>query len=74
VDLLEENAVAGQVYHATKRQVRVAPGSGEIIDLDYASVKAVMDVFGVADQRSVFEKVTRAFHHFIEERRKERST
>lgn len=68
VDLLDENFEAGQVYHLVKRQVRVAPGSGQIIDLDYAAVKAVMDIYGIEDQQQCFVKVSRAFHHFLGER------
>jgi hypothetical protein len=58
------------VYQIVKRQVRVAPGSGEIIDLDYAAVKAVMDIYQVQDQKVVFEKVSRAFHFFLAERQR----
>lgn len=73
VDISEENVKAARVYHLVKRQVRTAGGSGEIIDLDYAAVKAVMDILGIRDQRTVFERVTRVFHHFLAERQ-QRST
>lgn len=69
VELSEENADAARIYHIVKRQVRTAGGSGEIIDLDYGAVKAAMDILGIKDQRAVFEKVTRTFHHFLAERR-----
>lgn len=65
---MEENADAGRVYHIVKRQVRVAGMTGEIIDLDYAAVKAVMDIYGIEDQQQCFVKVSRAFHHFLGER------
>jgi len=68
VDISEENQESARVYHLVKRQVRTAGGSGEIIDLDYAAVKAVMDILEVQDQRTVFERVTRAFHFFLAER------
>jgi len=70
VGLMPENSDAAQVYHLVKRQVRVAPGSGIIIDLDYAAVKAVMDIYGVGDKRDCFDKVARAFHHTLSERQK----
>jgi L-cysteine desulfidase len=66
---MEVNAEAGRVYHIVKRQVRTAGGSGEIIDLDYAAVKAVMDIYGIADQKTAFEKISQAFHHFLAKRR-----
>lgn len=72
MELSEENADAARIYHIVKRQVRTAGGSGEIIDLDYTAVKHVMDLYGIADQRTCFEKITRAFHHFLSERQKER--
>ncbi len=70
VELEEENIDAGRVYQMSKRQVRIAPGSGQIVDLDYAAVKAVMDIYGVKDQRDCFDKVVRTFHHFLAERQK----
>ena len=69
VELLEENFDAAKIYHLTKRQVRTAGGSGEIVDLDYTAVKHVMDLYEIKDQREVFGKVTRLFHHFLNERR-----
>mgnify|MGYP002865287691 FL=1 len=68
VELSEDNADAARIYHIVKRQVRTCGGSGEIIDLDYAAVKAVMDILGIVKQRECFEKVSRAFHHFLAER------
>lgn len=70
VESIEENADAEMVYQVSKRQVRVALGSGQVIDLDYASVKAVMDIYGVTDQKTCFSKVAQAFHHFLAERQK----
>jgi hypothetical protein len=67
-ELSEDNEDAARVYQLVKRQVRVAPGSGEIIDLDYAAVKAIMDILRVKNPRDCFEKVSRAFHHFLSER------
>ena len=69
VELTEDNLEAARIYHITKRQVRTAGGSGEIIDLDYTAVKHVMDLYEIKDQREVFGKVTRLFHHFLSERR-----
>jgi len=68
---MQENYDAWRVYHLVKRQVRVAPGSGAIIDLDYAAVKAVMDIYKIADQMDCFSKVARAFHHSLAERQKQ---
>ena len=70
VELIEENADAELVYQMAKRQVRIAPGSGQIIDLDYAAVKAIMDIYEIADQRTCFMKVARAFHHILAERQR----
>jgi len=68
VEPIEENADAELVYQMAKRQVRIAPGSGQIIDLDYSAVKAIMDIFSVPDQRSCFIKVARSFHHMLAKR------
>jgi hypothetical protein len=65
ITFMEENWEAARIYHLVRRQVRTSAGSGEIIDLDYAALKAVMDVYGVTDQKSCFEKVSRTFHHFL---------
>jgi hypothetical protein len=67
---MEENYEAAKIYHTCKRQVRTAGGSGEIIDLDYAALKAVMDLYSIADQKTVFEKVSRLFHYMLAERQK----
>ena len=63
--LLDVNADAAMVYQVAKRQVRVAHMSGEVIDLDYAAVKAIMDIYEIKDQKHTFSKVTQAFHHFL---------
>lgn len=68
VDLAEENFDAARIYHIVKRQVRTAGGSGEIIDLDHAAVKFVMDIYSIKNQQKTFEKITQTFHHFLAER------
>ena len=68
---MEENEEAARIYQLCCRQVILAirwdeggPYS-EPVDLNYPAVKVVMDLYGVARQREVFEKVRRAFFHFL---------
>ena len=70
VTLMPENAEAASVYRAVQGQVIVLSNGMEskIIDLNYLSVKMIMDLYEVKDQRRCFEKVTRAFHRFLRER------
>jgi len=68
--LREENEEAARIYQLVRGQVIVA---GEtVIDLNFVAVKTVMDLYGVADQRGVFEKVRKAFYHFEQKRRDEK--
>lgn len=64
VELNEENAEAAKIYMICQRQVITAGEANEVIDLNYQTVKTMMDLYGVKDQRSVFELVCKTFHHF----------
>ena len=72
VDLLEENRDAGTVYIMCRNQV-ITAGMGEIIDINLQTVKTVMDLYGVKDQRECMEKVTKTFRHYLSKRRDEQN-
>ena len=72
VDLLEENRDAGTVYIMCRNQV-VTAGMGEVIDINLQTVKTVMDLYGVKNQRECVEKVTKTFRHFLSKRRNEQN-
>jgi len=67
---LEENRDAGTVYIMCRNQV-ITAGMGEIIDINLQTVKTVMDLYGVKDQRECVEKVTKTFRHYLSKRRDE---
>jgi len=67
VDLMEENRQASQIYQLCRGQV-ITVGE-QVIDLNYQTVKTMMDLYGVKDQRETFEKITRTFHHFLSKER-----
>ncbi len=48
-----------------RSQVITAGMSGQVIGIDLAAVKAVMDVCGVTDQKDCLQKVVSTFHHFL---------
>lgn len=62
MELLEENEDAGEIYMVTRRQYRTAE-QGRVVDIDILAVQAVMDLYGVQDQRACLEKVRMLFHH-----------
>lgn len=61
--LLPENQDAVSVYFVTRNQV-ITAGMGEVIDISIPAVKIVMDLYGVEDQKSCFQKVLHLFHEF----------
>lgn len=71
VELLDENDEAARVYQVVQSQTvtRFNGQHDEVIDLDFNAVKAIMDLYGVRDQRTCFEKVRRTFFHFLNEAR-----
>jgi len=69
---LEENRDAGTVYIMCRNQV-ITAGMGEIIDINLQTVKTVMDLYGVKDQRECMEKVTKTFRHYLSKRRDEQN-
>ena len=73
VELREENEDAARIYQTVRRQI-ITFFNGEVdkeIDLNYVAVNVVMDLYGVRKKRECFEKVTRAYHHFLNKRQKE---
>lgn len=68
VDLLEENYEVADVYIMCRNQV-ITAGMGEIIDINLQTVKTVMDLYGVKDQRECMEKVSKTFRHFLSQRK-----
>ena len=64
---MPSNKEAAEVYMVVRNQA-ITAGMGQVIDLSIPALKIVMDLYGVRDQRSCFEKVRRTFHHFLKER------
>ena len=73
VDLAQENQEAAAIYQLCRGQIRTRNNGqyDEVIDLDYSAVKMILDLYGVRDQRAVFEKVRQTFFYFINKSRKE---
>lgn len=69
---MEENQDAGTVYIMCRNQV-ITAGKGEIIDINIQTVKTVMDLYGITNQRECMEKVTKTFRHFVSQRRNEQN-
>jgi hypothetical protein len=65
---MEENQDAGTVYIMCRNQV-ITAGMGEIVDINLQTVKTVMDLYGVKNQRECMEKVSKTFRHFLNKRR-----
>lgn len=74
VDLNEENQEAAAIYQLVRGQIRTRHNGqyDEVVDLDYSAVKMVMDLYGVRDQKEVFEKVRQTFYFFANKARDER--
>ena len=71
MDLENDNHEAAMIYGMIKRQV-ITLFNGEhdeIIDLDYGTLIQIMRLYRVKDQQGCFGKVTKIFHHFLNERR-----
>jgi hypothetical protein len=67
---MEENTEASNVYMMVRGQVLMS-GMGDVIDLNFQSVKTVMDLYQIKNQQSVFEKIYKVFHHFQAEKQNE---
>ena len=64
---MPENAEAAAVYRAVQGQV-VTFFNGErsvVVDLNFPAVQMILDLYEIKDKRKCFEKVVRAFHHFL---------
>jgi hypothetical protein len=73
VELREENEEAARIYQLVRRQI-ITFFNGEVdkeIDLNFASVNTVMDIYNVKNKLECFNKVIRAYYHFLGERQKE---
>jgi hypothetical protein len=64
--LMPENEQPIKVYLMVRNQV-ITVGMGQVVDLHFPSVKMIMDLFAVADQRVCFEKVTFLFHEWLKD-------
>jgi len=67
---MEENKEAAQLYQLCRCQV-VTVGE-QVIDINYQTVKTMMDLYGVKDQLECFGKINRVFHHFLNKEREAR--
>ena len=70
VDLDPANRDAAEVFQTVQGQV-ITRHNGqydEILDLNFLAVKTIMDLYGITDQRRTFEKVTRGFYYFREQK------
>jgi len=72
VDLLEENHAAGTIYIMCRNQV-ITAGMGEVADINLQTIKTVMDLYGVKNQRECLEKVSKTYRHFLSQRRNEKN-
>lgn len=64
VELLPENAEAGQIYFTCRGQV-VTEGMGEVIDINHVALWQAIDRYKVQEPLRVFELVNKVFHHFL---------
>ena len=69
---MEENQDAGTGYIMCRNQV-ITEGMGERVDINLQTVKTVMDLYGVKNQRECMEKVTKTFRYFLSQRRDEQN-
>ncbi len=61
--LLEENEDAIFVFGHVRNQAIFGGMDAVPIDLNYGSVKFIMDLYNINNQRDCFEKVLKAWHH-----------
>lgn len=66
--LLKENEEALMVYSRCHNQV-VTAAMGEVIDINLASVKLIMDLYGVENQKECMEKVVSVFHKLLADKK-----
>jgi len=69
---MEENRDAAHIYQLCRRQVITAGEANEVIDINYQTVRTMMDLYGVKDQRECFERIISCFHHFLKKEREVR--
>ena len=61
--LLEENGEAIFVLGRVLNQAVFIGIDGTPVDLDFQSVKFILDLYGIEDPKECFEKVLKAWHH-----------
>ena len=64
--LMPENVDAINVYLLVRNQV-ITVGMGEVVDLHFPSVKIMMDMLEVKNQRQCFDKVLYIFHDWLKD-------
>lgn len=67
VDLSAANQEVAAIYMMCRRQY-VTAEEGRVVGISIPAVKAMMDVYGVRDQKRCLERVTMAFYHFENKR------
>jgi len=71
-EILPENRDALQVYLLVQNQL-VIGGMGEVIDINFESIKFIMELYDIPNKRGVFEKVINVSRFFIKEGRERRN-
>lgn len=66
VILMPENADAARIYPIVRNQV-ITVGE-HVIDINILAVKAVMDMYGIEDQRTCLKKIRAVFDYFLKQK------
>lgn len=61
VELISGNEEVAAVYMTARRQY-VTGEHGRVVDLSIHAVKIVMDLYGIADQRTCLKRVLKTFY------------
>ena len=65
VDLNPNNEDAAAIFQKVKNQVITIGMEGKPVALNYQSVKMVMDLYGVKNQKDCFDKVVKVFSYYL---------
>lgn len=65
--LMDSNVDVARIFLKVKNQVKTV--AGEIVDIDFSSVKMVMDLYEIENQKEVFDRIFNLFHKRLEERK-----
>jgi len=71
-ETLPENKDALKVYLLVKNQL-ILTGFGDIVDISFAAIDIVLNLFEIQNKRNVFLKVVTLARHFIDVDRKKES-